>query len=133
MKLYKLLFFPVLVFILTISLCVEVGDIQEIGEGFSFGYFENEKSTANVYYNSAGIFRGICNTIKWNSKFILVKVKQKGGDEIEQYFLVNKDDYINQPMQMESKGVIGPISNDSVDIVLKLNNVGELPESKTIQ
>ena len=130
MILCRRLIFLTLVSILTFNSCVEVGNMQKIGDGFSFGYFENSKSTSNVYYNSAGIFHGVCNNIKWNSKFILVNLKFK---EIEQYFLVNKAEYIKQPKQMESKGVIGPIPKDSIDIVLTLNNVGELSNSQKIQ
>jgi hypothetical protein len=120
------------IIIFSLNSCIEVGKMEDIGDGFKFGYYDNTKYNSNVFYNDTGLFSDICYEVRWNSNYILGTVTSSKTNMVN-YFLVNKREYIKRPRQMESDGIIGPISFDSLDMVLAKNDVGDLSKHKEIK
>jgi hypothetical protein len=132
MKNFKIIKLFIFLITLFLNSCIEIGDIENIGDGFRFGYFDNNKMTSNLYYNDAGIFSGICDEIKWNENYILATVTNTKSQE-KNYYLLTKKLYVEQPMQMESKAVVGPISFDSLQFFLDSAKVGVLNYIKKVK
>ncbi len=104
--------------ILIIFLLVFLAGCSDIDEylpnGFEIYSFKGNPNNRNVLYNDQEIFsRQIVGAMGFNESYIIVKTyKEVSAGEINmdsvKYYIVNMDDYGNDPNQEESKGVLGP-------------------------
>ena len=95
-------------------------EFYDLGEGFRYGYFMDNKATLNVYYNDAGIVHGICYSVEWNGSYILMRYYPFDSTgsllHTSNACLIDKKAYIKKPVQMESEA----ISFGSEDSILHL-------------
>lgn len=124
---YKRFFFILFFSCIMISSCFESPHFYDLGDGYQFGYYNNSKSTSNVFYNDAGIIKGICYYIEWNDNFIMVKSYASNSLDTKpleiETFLIDKKLYSANPMQSESEAVIGPLSDDSLKSIMSKKNI----------
>jgi hypothetical protein len=85
----------------------------DIGDGFDYGYYNNDIKLSNIYYRSGGIFPYQCINVRWNDNLIYVECKDRKNDEIF-HFIIDKAKYKLQPRQFESIGIKGPLNYDSL-------------------
>jgi len=110
---------------ITIASCYFNHSFYNLGQGFKYGYFDSKK-TLNVYFNDQGVVQGICYSVEWNDKYILMhyySYDSIGNDlYVRKTCLINKELYINYPIQLESKGIISA-SEDSIHYILDHKNI----------
>jgi hypothetical protein len=115
-----------IIFCLALNTCAEFSNFTDLGNGYQFGYYNNSKLTCNVFYNDSGIIPGVCNYVEWNEKYILArayKTNKPDQNSILANYLIDRDIYAMDPRQKESKGVIGPLSQDSLNALLHARNI----------
>ncbi|MBS1634129.1 MAG: hypothetical protein JST10_16320 [Bacteroidetes bacterium] len=97
-----------------ISSCFDFSESKfiDIGEGFEFGYYNGNRDLMNVYYNDGGLFPFVCTKVNWNKNYIIVTCKEENGQVL--YFIVNKTEYMLNPIQFKSNGIAGPFNYESL-------------------
>jgi len=117
----------VLLLVFILAGCFESATFYNLGGGFKYGFYNNNKQTYNVFYHDQGIVRGVCYEVRWNDEYILMKsyLFIDGGrlkDEAD-FYLIDKKLYSKNPIQTESKAVVGPLSEADANILIGTKNI----------
>ena len=119
----------IVIIALLVSGCIFDGGSTHLVDDFEVGYTDMKRYT-NLNYRSQGVFRGpYCVSETWHDdSVIFVKTLalidgQLKDDSKADYFVIDIAQYKNDPDQMSSPGVVGPI--DQSRFTSMLNSVGE--------
>ncbi|UAY53250.1 hypothetical protein [Ferruginibacter albus] len=113
--------------------CFESGTFYDLGNGFNFGYYNNTKKTSDIFYNDTGILNSICHLVKWNDNYILAQCYYHDKNIIrDTFYLINKQLYKDNPKQLQSDGILGPLSKDAILKIMSEKDI-HLINSKEIE
>lgn len=103
--------------ILSLASCFDFtsGKFKYLGEGFKFGFYNGDHELLNIYYNDGGIIPSSykCSKVEWNQYYIFVSCEERKYGH-NSCFIIYKSKYKENPIEFNSKGVIGPLNCDSL-------------------